>query len=415
MAGASAPSPSSASDSPLPQSINVPLLQDYTPPTTPAPGPHDDKATPSSLHPSPPSRSSVFVVLALLLLLISLAVLPSSSPVFDSLRDLVRPSHSRNALSTWFHAAPSHPLDPSSIFTQNASSDHTVTALFVHGLGGSEWDAQTFVKLLANRYPWVKWVSPSADFIDVTTFDDLYYHEDIAGYAHSQQQLNQLIEEERRVLVEQGKPPRIVMMGFSQGGVMTLLSALTARHPDDFEAMIALSAYLPMIHDVPKFAALSARSLPILWSHGAADPYLTLAHAEEGVEVLRSEEVGLEKLSFRSYEGLGHAWSWKELEELADWFGEHVPQYRSSTSSSSPPPSTLSSSASPPPAPPSPSDADAAPFDPDAAAPGSDPTVDPPAAVGEGETEAVEPEKPTAAGAEKEVEDRSAAAEAVTH
>lgn len=45
----------------------------------------------------------------------------------------------------------------------------------------------------------------------------MYYHEDVEGYVHSQQQLNLLIDEERARMVELGKEPRIVVMGFSQG------------------------------------------------------------------------------------------------------------------------------------------------------------------------------------------------------
>jgi len=34
---------------------------------------------------------------------------------------------------------------------------------------------------------------------------------------HSQQQLNQLIDDERQKMLDAGKPPRIVLLGFSQG------------------------------------------------------------------------------------------------------------------------------------------------------------------------------------------------------
>lgn len=41
----------------------------------------------------------------------------------------------------------------------------------------------------------------------------------------STRQINQLIEEERRILIEQGKEPRIVIAGFSQGEWSFLLSS----------------------------------------------------------------------------------------------------------------------------------------------------------------------------------------------
>lgn len=48
-------------------------------------------------------------------------------------------------------------------------------------------------------------------------FDDIWGDEDVVGYMHSQQQLNQLIDDERQKMLDAGKPPRIVLLGFSQG------------------------------------------------------------------------------------------------------------------------------------------------------------------------------------------------------
>ncbi|GAA5885967.1 hypothetical protein JCM6882_004216 [Rhodosporidiobolus microsporus] len=358
---------SSAAPSPyLPQHASVPLLRDYDQPkeidspTLPA-FPADKKRRAYWQ----PSSRLILPLVVLTLAITSLFLLASNlfppllpgGTYYDSLYEAVSSSPSPERIHRWFTQPPEQPLAKEGIVVVEASAEHTVSAIVIPGLGGTAWD-WPFYQTLAGRYPYVRWVSPTADYMNVTvrngerarawfdieTFDDLYQNEDVAGYAHSLQQINQLVEQERQLLISQGKEPRIAMLGFSQGGVMTLLSTLLAQDPSRFEAGVVFSTYLPMIDNIASLISPSARNFPLFWAHGRADGYLTFAHAKEGVELLRSDAVGMKNLEFRGYEGLQHAWAHKELSDLVRWFGHHVPFYRTHPTTSSSIPSPTSSS-----------------------------------------------------------------------
>ncbi|GAA5850436.1 hypothetical protein JCM8547_001874 [Rhodosporidiobolus lusitaniae] len=259
----------------------------------------------------------------------------------DSIYDAVAPSAPAHRIAQWFKQPPPVPLDEGGIHVLLPTEEHMVTAIVLHGLGGTG-DGAPFAGQLAHRFPFVKWVAPSADFMNVTvrgettrawfdisTFEDLSYHEDVAGYVHSTQQINKLVDEERQRLVSAGKEPRIVLMGFSQGGVMTLIQTLTASSPSRFEAAIVFSTYLPLFSQIEQLATPSASSTPLLWSHGRADEYLTFVEAQKGVNLLQeSPKIAMKDVTFVSYEGMGHWWVQEELDHMSDWLAERVPAHR---------------------------------------------------------------------------------------
>lgn len=131
-----------------------------------------------------------------------------------------------------FFDPPSRRLRPDKIWVQEAADgdDYTITAIVLHGLG-DRGDGVPFVWDMPLDFPYIRWVAPTADVMNVTvrdkkpntawfdmhSFPDVYHLEDVEGYVHSQQQLNRLIDDERARMVALGKEPRIVLMGFSQG------------------------------------------------------------------------------------------------------------------------------------------------------------------------------------------------------
>ncbi|GAA6040226.1 hypothetical protein JCM8097_004193 [Rhodosporidiobolus ruineniae] len=364
MYSASSSPASSAAPSPyLPSHATIPLLRDFEQskelPSSPSLPPLPADAKRAAWRPSarlaPVIGGGLLVVGALFFLLSSMS--SSSSAYLDA----VSPFQSSSKLLRAFHAPPAQPLDEGGFVVALPKTDHTVTTIFLHGLGGSSWDLNWPLPSLQKAHPHVKWVAPSADYLPVTvrggettrawfdieTFDDLYKNEDIAGYTHSQQQLNRLIEEERQRLISQGKEPRIVLMGFSQGGAMALLNLLTDETASHIEAVVVLSTFLPFAYQIPKLASPAVRDVPLFWAHGEADEYLTLAHAHEAVKTLRND-VGMKHVTFKSYDGLGHNWSDVELAEMAEWFAENIPAVRdSAVASSTAPSSSLTYASSP--------------------------------------------------------------------
>jgi phospholipase/carboxylesterase len=98
--------------------------------------------------------------------------------------------------------------------------------------------------------------------------------EDEAGLRQSQALVEGLIARER----ERGMPSqRIVLMGFSQGCAMTLLTGL--RHAERLAGLVGLSGYLPLAaHTAAERSAANA-GVPIFLAHGRDDPMITLDRA----------------------------------------------------------------------------------------------------------------------------------------
>jgi phospholipase/carboxylesterase len=80
-------------------------------------------------------------------------------------------------------------------------------------------------------------------------------------------------------------PRKLVVMGFSQGGVMAYSLAL--RDPARYAGLVAMSSWLPE-EVASAFATDHAGvDLPILITHGSADPMIPVGRAQESNETLR--------------------------------------------------------------------------------------------------------------------------------
>lgn len=111
---------------------------------------------------------------------------------------------------------------------------------------------------------------------------------------------------------------KLVVLGFSQGGVMAYSLALA--EPRRFAALAVLSSWLPK-ELVPRLNIADAvQSLPTLVQHGAQDPMIEVSRARSSVETLRQVKV---PLTFREYE-MGHEIRPRSLADLSAWLEEKV-------------------------------------------------------------------------------------------
>jgi phospholipase/carboxylesterase len=180
------------------------------------------------------------------------------------------------------------------------------TLIVLHGLGADGFD---FVPIcgeldLAALGP-VRYVFPHAPTRPVTInggytmrawYDilvtDLVRHEDEAGLRQSQQQIAELIDRER----ERGvAAERIVVMGFSQGCAMALMTAL--RYPHRLGGAVGLSGYLPLAALTTAERSTANADLPVFMAHGTQDPIVPHARGAASRDALRA---------------LGHEVAWQE-------------------------------------------------------------------------------------------------------
>src|SRR5690606_20266601 len=94
--------------------------------------------------------------------------------------------------------------------------------------------------------------------------------------------------------VARGVPAsRVVLMGFSQGCAMTLLTGL--RAPERLAGLVALSGYLPLAESTAAERSAANASVPVFMGHGSQDEVVVPARGEAARDALQA---------------LGHAVDW---------------------------------------------------------------------------------------------------------
>jgi phospholipase/carboxylesterase len=133
---------------------------------------------------------------------------------------------------------------------------------------------------------------------------------DLDGIAASRAQVETLIARE----IDAGVPAeRIVLLGFSQGGVIALDTAL--RRTEPLAAVLALSTYLPTLPELGETATAAGRGTPIFMAHGTEDPVVP-------IEAGRTARDGLIQLGgsvdWREYR-MVHSICVDEIEGMRQW------------------------------------------------------------------------------------------------
>lgn len=198
------------------------------------------------------------------------------------------------------------------------------TLIVLHGLGA---DGHDFVPIcgeldLGAIGP-VRYVFPHAPERPVTLnggyvmrawYDILGPHpapgEDEAGLRQSQAAIAALVDRER----ERGvAPERIVLMGFSQGCAMALMTAL--RYPERLAGAVGLSGYLPLAATTAAERSAANAGLPIFLAHGTQDSVVTFARGAASRDALRALGNAVE---WHDYP-MPHSVCMEEIEDLNAW------------------------------------------------------------------------------------------------
>lgn len=113
-------------------------------------------------------------------------------------------------------------------------------------------------------------------------------------------------------------PKRVVVAGFSQGGMMAYDLAL--RDPSRFAGVAALSSWFPppLAEDVPKLP--EHEDFPVLVVHGTRDDRIEVEKARESREALRPYGVAL---TYREFD-MGHEIRQDALRVVLQWMDERA-------------------------------------------------------------------------------------------
>ncbi|KAM5531519.1 hypothetical protein V8D89_014844 [Ganoderma adspersum] len=212
------------------------------------------------------------------------------------------------------------------------TTEHAATVIFVHGLGQSNSQWVPALHRVVERLPAVKWILPQASNAPVTYSQERVRPSwfniaslppcncyDETGISSGVAKLENLIISE----VRQGTiSSKIVLVGFSQGASLSLMTALTTLH--ELGGVASLSGWIPK-QSRPAMQQIEP-SLPIFWAHGSADDEVPLPYGEECVSFLRNTlGIPSERVVFKTYEGLDHSINDAELDDLAEWLANIVP------------------------------------------------------------------------------------------
>ncbi|MGC4061132.1 MAG: alpha/beta fold hydrolase [Aquabacterium sp.] len=173
----------------------------------------------------------------------------------------------------------------------------TATLIILHGLGA---DGSDFLplrdELSLDAIGPVRFVLPSAPVMPVSinggyrmrAWYDILPNDDArreheASLRQSHGLIDALIERE----IARGMPPeRIVLMGFSQGCAMTLMTGL--RQPHKLAGLVALSGYLPLLDKTAAERLPANQHTPIFMAHGQYDDVVPMRRGELARDHLQS-------------------------------------------------------------------------------------------------------------------------------
>lgn len=200
----------------------------------------------------------------------------------------------------------------------------SASVIWLHGLGADGHDFEGLLphlKLPENHG--IRFVFPNAPIQPVSVnlgdamsawYDirSLQLTEDVdwAGIDQSVAKLHGWVRDEQAKGIDS---QRILLAGFSQGGVVALQAALRLAEP--LAGVMGLSTYFP--HEAARANTYcQPRTCPIFLAHGTADPICRFPVAEASRDTLQS--LG-RSVNWHVYEGMPHQVCTQEIEDMAQF------------------------------------------------------------------------------------------------
>ena len=212
----------------------------------------------------------------------------------------------------------------------DSAANPSVAVIWMHGLGADGSDFEPIVPELGlAESPAVRFIFPNAPYRPVTcnggyvmrAWYDIISLEpdsrqiDETGLLESREIVRQLIQrEEKRGIPSQ----RIFLAGFSQGGAVAYLSALT--HPEPLAGVIALSTYIPEARLITEDLSAANRHIALFAAHGTDDDVVSITLGRQAIALL--EQCGL-KPAWHTYD-MPHSVCIDEVRDIGTWLNARI-------------------------------------------------------------------------------------------
>lgn len=200
--------------------------------------------------------------------------------------------------------------------------------IWLHGLGADGHDFEPIVdEFDFDQLPALRFVFPHAPmravtinggyvmraWYDIVSPDFAPGREEAEGVRDSARQIEALLERENA----RGVPDaRIVLAGFSQGGVIALHTGL--RHPRRLAGILALSCYLPLGDTLAAEAQQANRDVPIFLAHGRGDPVIPYELGKRSAKLLTAQDY---RVQWHAY-ATEHTVCMEELHDIEAWLNK---------------------------------------------------------------------------------------------
>ncbi len=144
---------------------------------------------------------------------------------------------------------------------------------------------------------------------------DLLDRADMSGVEASEIMVKAIIQDQ----IDSGIPAqKIVLAGFSQGGVMSLFTGL--RYQKKLAGIMALSCYLPQGDALPEGVTDANKDTPVLQHHGEQDPVVPVAAGKMAHKAL--SDAGYNSV-WKSF-AMPHSVLPRQLAEIGQWLSKRL-------------------------------------------------------------------------------------------
>ncbi len=200
----------------------------------------------------------------------------------------------------------------------------TASVIWLHGLGADGHDFEPIVPELELESLQVRFIFPHAPVRPITINDgeemrawyDFIPHSETAGNEDIRQSAVEIHRFSAREMERGIDSNRIILAGFSQGGVIALHAGLRYEHR--LAGVLALSTYLHDFSGTENELTDANLAIPIMMAHGTQDPMIPIMRAATSRENLIRLGYDVRWFDYP----MGHQVCIEEIEEVSRFFQE---------------------------------------------------------------------------------------------